>query len=92
MKTIFSKKAVPFVVVLGLGISGAFLTTSMQNAKSAPIPKIGYVDGPDGPCTVPVRCNTDLNVVCRASYAPPGQIAKDKFDGDCTEVLYRPRN
>lgn len=80
---------VPFMVVLITGVSGAFLTTSMQKASSINAPKFGYINGPNGPCSVPVQCNTTQNELCRVSYNPNGQQAKDK-DSNCAEVLYRP--
>ena len=87
MKTMFLKQMVPFVVVAVTGISGAFLTTSMQKV-SAFTPKLGYINGPNGPCSVPVQCNTTPKEFCRASY-PSGAQAKDK-DSNCADVLYRP--
>lgn len=92
MKTIFLKKSLPFAAVLVLGASGAFVTTSMQSSKKDVLPKIGYLDGPNGPCSVQVQCDTNPGPFCRANYDPDSpDIARDK-DTDCAEVLYRPNN
>lgn len=92
MKTIFLKRSLPFAAVLLLGVSGAFLTTSMQSSKTDAIPKLGYIDGPNGPCSVAVECNTDPGPFCRANYSPDSpEIARDR-DTDCETVLYRPQN
>lgn len=92
MKTIFLKRSLPFAAVLLLGASGAFLTTSMQSSTKAAIAKTGYLDGPSGPCTVPVECNTTPGEFCRANYNPDSpDIARDR-DTDCTAVLFRPIN
>lgn len=80
---------VPFMVVLIAGVSGAFLTTSMQKASLVKAPKLGYINGPNGPCSVPVQCNTTPGEVCRVSYNPNGAQAKDK-DSNCAEILFRP--
>lgn len=85
MKTTFLKSTMPFAVVAIMGISGAFLTTSMQSVSNAAAPKTGYIDGPQGPCSVAVNCNTIPNTVCQAS----GVQAFGKAN-NCTEVLYRP--
>ncbi len=85
MKTTFLKSMMPFAVVAILGISGAFLTTSMQNASKEAATKQGYIDGPQGPCSVPVSCNTTPNPICQAN----GVQAFGK-DNNCSEVLYRP--
>lgn len=85
MKTTFFKTIMPFAVVAILGISGAFLTTSMQSDASAAAPKTGYIDGPQGPCSVPVSCNTTPNPICQVN----GVQAFGKLN-NCTEILYRP--
>lgn len=86
MKRIFFKSTAPFALVAMLGISGAFLTTSMQSVKSSAAPKPGYIDSNDAPCNIQVNC-VDINTgsLCQAS----GQQAFGK-DNNCTEVLYRP--
>ena len=91
MKTIFLKKVFPFAVVLVTGVSGAFLTTSMQSSKhSLKPPVIGYADGPSGPCTIPVQCqDVKTSEFCRVNY-PNGAQAKNPED--CAEVLWRPEN
>ena len=85
MKTKFFKTT-PFALVAVLAVSGAFLTTSMQSSSKAFSYKIGYIDGPSIPCSVPVDCDTDStnNPLCQAD----GQQAFGKDNG-CTELLYR---
>jgi hypothetical protein len=84
MKTNFLKTRAPFALAVILGISGAFLTTSMQSTSGAAAPKTGYIDG-DTPCSVPVSCNSTPNAnLCQAD----GQQAFGKAN-NCTEVLYR---
>lgn len=85
MKTTFLKSTMPFAVVAIMGISGAFLTTSMQSVSNAAAPRIGYIDGPQGPCSVPVSCSTNPNVICQAN----GVQAFGKAN-NCTEILYLP--
>lgn len=78
------------MVVTVMGISGAFLTTSMQTAKAA-ADKNGFVTRNNIPCDRPVDCSTIPDEVCRASYDPDGEQAKGKED-NCGEILYRPQN
>lgn len=85
MKTTFLKSTMPFAVVAIMGISGAFLTTSMQSASKAATPKFGYIDGPQGPCSVQVNCDATPGQICQAN----GVQAFGK-DNNCSEVLYRP--
>lgn len=85
MKTTFLKSTLSFAAVAVMGISGAFLTTSMQSGKAF-TPKQGFVDGPQGPCSVAVSCNTSPNPICQASS---GAQAFGKAN-NCTEVLYQP--
>lgn len=86
MKTTFLKSTLSFAAVAIMGISGAFLTTSMQSGKAFS-PKQGFVDGPQGPCSVAVNCNTTPSAfICQASS---GAQAFGKAN-NCTEVLYRP--
>lgn len=86
MKTIFFKTAVPFALVAMLGISGAFLTTSMQSANSSTAPRPGYIDSNEAPCDIQVSCvDNNTGSLCQAS----GQQAFGK-ENNCTEVLYRP--
>ncbi|MNR50646.1 hypothetical protein D3C85_1701970 [compost metagenome] len=77
----------PFAVVAIMGISGAFLTTSMQSVSKAAAPKLGYIDGPQGPCSVALNCNTIPNPLCQAN----GVQAFGKAN-NCTEVLFMPPN
>ena len=85
MKTTFFKTIMPFAVVAILGISGAFLTTSRQSDAGVAVLKTGYIDGSQGPCSVPVSCNTTPNQICQAN----GVQAFGKMN-NCTEILYRP--
>lgn len=90
MKSISFKKILPFAAVLIAGTSGAFMTTSMQSAKTKAIPITGYANSNNGPCTQAVQCDTDFNTqVCRVSY-PNG--AEAKHPDNCLDVLYRPSN
>lgn len=87
MKTIFFKSTAPFAIVAILGISGAFLTTSMQSATSFAAPKPGYIDSNEKPCDIPVDCvDNNTGSLCQAD----GQQAFGKGN-NCTEVLYRPQ-
>jgi hypothetical protein len=85
MKTTFLKSTMPFAVVAIMGISGAFLTTSMQSASLVAAPKTGYIAGAQGPCSVPVSCNTTPGQICSAN----GVQAFGKLN-NCSEILYRP--
>lgn len=90
MKTTFFKSIIPFAVVAIMGISGAFLTTSMQSDSNELLPVTGYVNGPEGPCNTPVDCSDTGNQVCRANgITGPQAFGKDS-EGNCTEILYRP--
>jgi hypothetical protein len=89
MKTMFFKKMLPLVVVVATGVGGAFLT-SMQKATTVSY-RQGFVDGPNGPCTKAIDCDSDPGPLCRASY-PNGQIAKGTEVPNCMETLYRPIN
>jgi len=84
MKTTFLKSTMPFALVAVMGISGAFLTTSMQSASKA-APKTGYINSAQLPCNVPVSCDTTPRAqICQSN----GQQAFGK-DNNCQEVLYR---
>ena len=83
MKTKFFKTTMPFAFVAIMGISGAFLTTSMQSVSKTPPPKLGYING-ETPCSVPVQCSTNVGPACQAN----GQQAFGK-DNNCTEILSR---
>ncbi|NWL02539.1 hypothetical protein DM790_17080 [Flavobacterium collinsii] len=81
MKTNFFKTT-PFALVAVLGLSGAFLTTSMQSAPKDDAYRMGWIDGDIEPCSVPVDCSTDDGPLCQAD----GQQAFGK-DNNCTETL-----
>ncbi|MCC9020412.1 hypothetical protein [Flavobacterium lipolyticum] len=83
MKTTFLKSTMPFALVAVMGISGAFLTTSMQSASKPPAP--GYINSTTKPCDVPVNCDsTPKPQICEAS----GQQAFGKAN-NCQQVRYR---
>jgi hypothetical protein len=86
MKTTFLKSAIPFAAVAMMGISGAFLITSMQSASKTAVPRQGFIDGPKGPCSVSVSCGTS-GTICQAN----GVQAFGK-NNNCTEILYMPQN
>ena len=88
MKTLFLKNMMPFAVI-ALGISGAFVTTSMQSAKSL-APKIGFTLNAQGACNVQVNCSDIPAQVCRLSGATGPQAFGKDAQGNCTQVLYRP--
>lgn len=75
----------PFAVVAVMGISGAFLTTSMQNAsKSAP--RTGYISNLQGvPCKVEVACSDNNTPICFA-----GSKQAFGLNNNCTEILHMP--
>lgn len=93
MKTTFLKSIVPFAVVAIMGISGAFLTTSMQSDSNEMAPVTGYVNGPQGPCNSPVNCSdVPSDEICRANDTTgPQAFAKDEAE-NCTVIAYRPAN
>ncbi|MDP5198995.1 hypothetical protein [Flavobacterium sp. DG2-3] len=93
MKTLNFKNMVP-IAVIALGISGAFVTTSMQSAsKSAFNPKIGYLANSQGKCiNTPVNCDdTPSAFLCRIG-GTSGAVAYDKdvATNNCVQPLYRP--
>ncbi|MBS7253331.1 hypothetical protein [Flavobacterium branchiicola] len=86
MKTTFLKSTMPFALVALMGITGAFLTTSMQSASKPPI--VGYINSATKPCDVPVSCDsTPSPFLCEAS----GQQAFGKAN-NCQQLRYRPVN
>lgn len=89
MKTTFLKKVMPLAVI-AMGISGAFLTTSMQSDSISAAPITGYVSGPEGPCSVPVDCSDVFNQVCRANVTTGPQAFGKDDENNCTEIVYRP--
>lgn len=92
MKTLFLKNVMPIAVV-ALGISGAFLTTSMQNASKAAAPKLGYALNANGTCSnIAQNCDTTPKpFMCYIGGGTSGVQAYGKNpQGNCVEVLYRP--
>jgi len=90
MKTQFLKNAVPFAV-LALGLSGAFVTTSMQKASAA-APEPGYQLDAFGDCSnIEANCDTQENdFVCRINGTTGAQAWGKDSNGDCVVKLYRP--
>jgi hypothetical protein len=87
MKTLFLKNIVPFAVI-AMGVSGAFLTTSMQKAPKSLIPN-GYVLNSENVCNVEVNCSDDSSKpVCR-QFGTTGQQAFGN-PNNCNIELYRP--
>jgi hypothetical protein len=82
MKTISLKKRMATAAVVVMGISGAFLTTSMQST-SKDAHRDGYINSLTGICDVRVNCSDIPNVVCESN----NQQAKGE---DCTEILFQP--
>ena len=89
MKTQFLNKMIPFAVVV-MGITGAFLTTSMQSDSNSAAPRTGYINGPQGPCSAPVNCSDITGPVCRANGATGAQAFGKDSQNNCVELLYRP--
>lgn len=91
MEAINLKKMMPIAVFV-LGISGAFLTTSMQSdAKVDDDPILGYVTvlGAPKPCSVIVQCSEDEGPLCRRS-GTTGAQAKAMGPTTCDIEVYRP--
>ncbi|KQX00761.1 hypothetical protein ASC72_07810 [Flavobacterium sp. Root420] len=92
MKKLFIKNMAPIAVAV-LGISGAFVTTSMQSAsKSDAPPKIGYLANAQGKCTdTAVNCDdTPSAFLCRLGITS-GPVAYNKdAQNNCVQPLYRP--
>jgi hypothetical protein len=86
MKTNFFKNMIPAAVV-ALGISGAFVTTSMQSASNAAAPRIGYTLNESDDCDVPVDCNTTNGQICRDSSG--NQAFGKNAQGNCDVQLYK---
>ncbi|TDO96079.1 DUF6520 family protein [Flavobacterium sp. 245] len=87
MKTLILKNMVPFAVVV-MGISGAFLTTSMQSASRA-LP-IGYTLDAEGDCNIEVNCSTNSNNPKCRQFGATGPQAYEKVGNNCPTELYRP--
>lgn len=84
------------IAVVALGISGAFVTTSMQSvSKTNALPKIGYLRDANNKCTeTQVNCNTTQSAfMCRLNVTS-GPVAYDKDipTNNCVQPLYRPNN
>ena len=90
MKKLLSKNSIP-IVVIALGITGAFVTTSMQSVSGDKPPVIGYLVDEQGLCRdVPINCGTLSPFLCRLN-GTTGPIAYEKDDnGTCVIPLYRP--
>jgi len=93
MKTLFLKNMMPIAVV-ALGISGAFVTTSMQSVSKAETPpKFGYVRNPNS-----IQCS-QVSTNCETIPSPNlcqlgANIAydKDPATNNCINPLYRVNN
>lgn len=80
------------IAVVALGISGAFVTTSMQSvSKTETAPKVGFVRIPNT-----MKCS-DVSVNCNTTPTPflcqlGANIAydKDPATNNCVQPLYRP--
>ena len=89
MKTLFLKNMMP-IAVIALGISGAFVTTSMQSAGKSLAP-IGYILNSQNECEAVTSCeSTTSEYVCRVNFDSGAQAYGKDAQGNCTEVLYRP--
>lgn len=92
MKSIILRKMTPIAVFV-LGISGAFVTASMQSSSaSGAIPTQGYVDLLDGgsPCDLPVACDSQGDEICR-QFGDTGPQAKAMDSPTtCAQQVYRP--
>lgn len=91
MKTQFLKNVMPFAAAV-LGISGAFVTTSMQSASKVNAPQIGYALNAQGSCSdVAVNCDTTPKpFVCRMGVTSGPQAYGKDAQGNCVQILYRP--
>jgi hypothetical protein len=89
MKTQFFKNVMPFAVI-ALGISGAFVTTSMQKASKTVLPQIGYSLNAQGECSnTSTSCdNEEKDFICRVTTGAQA-FGKDA-SGNCVVKLWRP--
>ena len=89
MKSLFLKNIAPFAVI-AMGISGAFLTTSMQSVSKSAAPN-GYTLNAQGACNIEVNCsNITPRPVCRQfGDSGPQAFGKDA-QGNCNVQLTRP--
>ncbi|MCV9932869.1 hypothetical protein OIU80_11290 [Flavobacterium sp. LS1R47] len=91
MKTLFLKNMMPFAVIV-MGVSGAFVTTSMQSVSEAKAPAVGYIANSQNQClNIPVACDdTPRPFLCRLNGVS-GAVAYEQEDGgNCVQPLYRP--
>lgn len=92
MKTSFLKNAFPFAVAV-LGITGAFVTTSMQRAEKMAANETGWTlkPGPGNQCDdIPVNCGDYSDQVCRVNGETGDQaFGKDELNR-CVRILYQP--
>lgn len=90
MKKLFLKDSIP-IVVITLGITGAFVITSVQSVPGDKSLVIGYLVDAQGLCRdVPIECGTLSPYLCRL-YGTTSPIAYEKDDnGTCVMPLYRP--
>lgn len=87
MKTLILKNIAPLAVIV-MGVSGAFLTTSMQSASRA-IPN-GYTLDANGDCNVVVNCSTNSNNPKCRQFGDTGPQAFGKVGNTCPTELYKP--
>lgn len=91
MKTVFFKKLMP-IAVFAVGITGAFVTTSMQSAAKAATPEIGYLRDADKHCIfdMEVTCSDVNGPVCLQNITSGPQAYAEDAQGNCTKLTYRP--
>lgn len=88
MKTLFFKNMIP-AAVIAIGISGAFVTTSMQSVSESSAFRVAYILNEDEECEqVDVPCNATEGTICKHSAS--NQTAFDKnAAGNCEVNLYK---
>jgi hypothetical protein len=88
MKNSFLKNMIP-AAVIALGISGAFVTTSMQSVSNSSTFRPAYILNEDDECEpVEVPCNDTSGTICLHSAS--GQQAFDvNAQGNCNVTLYK---
>lgn len=88
MKTLKRKVILP-IMVMGLGVFGAFVGTA--HTSNAFSPQTGYVET-DEPCDTPVSCDTSGNEACTLVINGDVQEAMGKLSptSDCYIPLFRP--
>lgn len=81
------------MAVFVLGISGAFLTTSMQSDTNVEelIPILGFIPSATKPCDTPVSCNTVPTQVCKLFDTSGPQAKAMDSPTTCNRVVYRPQ-